>query len=162
VTADRERLLEELRSGRSAFVEAVSSLKSAALEQGRYENGWNARQIVAHVAAIEWTYPRLIDLARTARPEAGEAGRPDGAARDGMDGYNARQVAKRAETPLPELLVEFVRNRDAFIAAVEVAGDAVFEAPIRSAGGRTGTLGEVLYEVSVEHVRGHLRDILGG
>jgi hypothetical protein len=162
VSSDRRRqLVADLRAGREAFVSAITSLDPGELERGRYENGWNGREIVAHVAAIEWTYPRLIELAKTARPEAGDEGRADGSARDGMDGYNARQVAKRAQASVGELLAEFIRNRDAFIAAIEAAEDAVFEAPVRSAGGRVGTLGDVLYEVSVGHVGGHLADIVG-
>ena len=53
--------------GRAATrcVALVSSLPPARLEEGRYENGWNGRQILAHIASIEWSYPRLIDIART-------------------------------------------------------------------------------------------------
>jgi hypothetical protein len=44
---------------------------------------------------------------------------------------------------------------------VEAADDALFEVEVRSAGGRTGRLAAVLREVAIEHVEGHIRDVLG-
>ncbi|MCH7718236.1 MAG: hypothetical protein IIB21_02090, partial [Chloroflexi bacterium] len=61
-------LLEALRSSERDVLARLRSLPAAALEQGRYENGWNARQILAHVASIEWSYPRLIDIAKQTPP----------------------------------------------------------------------------------------------
>jgi hypothetical protein len=154
-------LVAELRRATDEVAAVLNGLDESVLVEGRYENGWNGREILAHLAAIEWTYPRLIELAKSARPEAGESGRADGSARDGMDGYNARQVAKRATASLPELVVEWTRNREALIAAVEAADESLLSAPVRSAGGRTGTLAQVLREVTVGHVAGHVRDMTG-
>lgn len=136
----------------------VCALPPARLEEGRYESGWNGRQILAHLASIEWTYPRLIDLAREGSSEDAP---PTRTMRGGNDAYNERQVAKRAHVPAAELLAEFERNRAATITAVEAAGEALFARPIRSAGGVAGTLASVLYQVAVEHVLGHARDIAG-
>jgi hypothetical protein len=79
--------------------------------------------------------------------------------RGGNDAYIDRQVARRAHLPAAELLAEFERNRAATIEAVERADDALFARTIRSAGGVTGTLAEVFYQVAVMHVLGHARDI---
>ena len=159
----KEDLLRDLRWGRDALIAAVRALDPSTLEQGCYENGWNGRQILAHIAAIEWTYPRLIEVARAA--QSGREGPPaepaESPARGGMDAYNARQVEKRAGATVEELLAEFAGNREAFIAAVEGIEDDLFQAPVRSAGGRTGSLGQVLYEVSVGHAGQHLADLLG-
>ena len=158
--AAKAALVSELRSEGAELLAALRALPPAAFDQGRYENGWNARQILAHLAAIEWTYPRLLDVATTApSPEAG--GRAEQQARGGMDAYNARQVEKRADATIAELLDEFERNRAALVAAVAVADPALLATPVRSAGGREGTLGSVLREVAISHVRGHVHDILG-
>ena len=61
-------LLRALRDSRDQVVNLVASLPPARLEAGRYEGGWNGRQILAHVASIEWSYPRLIDIARSEPP----------------------------------------------------------------------------------------------
>src|SRR5262249_56565715 len=62
----KAELLAALRSSRDDVVRMVRGLAPERLEEGRYENGWNGRQILAHLASIEWSYPRLIDIARDA------------------------------------------------------------------------------------------------
>jgi hypothetical protein len=143
-------------------VRIVRALTPAALEDGRYENGWNGRQILAHLASIEWTYPKLLEIARDAAagpPATAEP--PTRTMQGGNDAYNARQVAKREHLSAAELLAEFERNRAATIAAVTAADEALFARQIRSAGGVTGPLGDVFHAVAVAHVLGHAHDIAG-
>ncbi len=149
----REELLAALREDAGRLPEVVGAIEEAELARGVYENGWSARQLLAHLAAIEWTYPRLIE-----RAEAGGSDSSAGGTFD-MDAYNARQVAKRAEVGIEELLEEFGRNRAATIEAVAGAEDALLAQRTRSAGGVEGTLLEVLIGVTVGHVREHLRDL---
>jgi len=151
----KAELLRALRASRDEVVAVVRALAPAALEGGGYEHGWNGRQILAHIASIEWTYPRLLDVAH----EPGT--QPTREMRGGNDAYNERQVAKRAHCSVVELLEEFDRNRAATIAAVEAADAALLARPIRSAGGVTGPLAAVLHQVAVQHVLGHARDIAG-
>jgi Mycothiol maleylpyruvate isomerase N-terminal domain len=157
----KPELLEALRTSRDEVIEIVRRTPPDQFEQGRYESGWNGRQILAHIASIEWTYPRLIDIAREGpAPEAtGEL--PTRTMRGGNDAYNDRQVAKRAHLSVADLLVEFERNRAATIRAVEAADDELFARPIRSAGGVVGPLATVFFAVAVAHVLGHARDIAG-
>ena len=160
-------LLEALRASRDEVLTLVRALPAERLEEGRYENGWNGRQILAHIASIEWSYPRLIDIARDAAspppaPAATPAADPPTRSmRGGNDAYNDRQVAKRAHLSVAELLDEFERNRAATIAAVEAADERLFAQQIRSAGGVVGPLAEVFHQVAVAHVLGHTRDIAG-
>jgi len=160
----KQGLLQDLRTSRDEVVRIVRALPAAKLEEGRYENGWNGRQILAHVASIEWSYPRLIDIARDAaspQPQAAAADPPTRSMRGGNDAYNDRQVAKRADVSAADLLLEFERNRAATIAAVEAADEALLAREIRSAGGIVGPLAEVFHQVAVLHVLGHARDIAG-
>ena len=160
----KAELLVALRASRDEALALIRAVPPDRLEAGRYENGWNGRQILAHIASIEWTYPRLIDIARDAAaglaagaPPAGDP--PTRAMRGGNDSYNDRQVAKRARVPAAELIAEFEKNRAATIAAVEAADEALFAQPIRSAGGVTGPLASVFHAVAVQHVLGHAHDI---
>ncbi|MDE3095670.1 MAG: maleylpyruvate isomerase N-terminal domain-containing protein [Chloroflexota bacterium] len=181
----KAELLEMLRASGDDAVRQLRALPEAAFAVGRYEDGWDGRQVLAHIASIEWTYGRLIDLAqaapaqpatatqhtagsgqqgdggvrRTSEEESGEL--PTRAAAGGIDAYNERQVEKRAGASAAELIDEFARNRARTIAAVAAADEALFPAPIRSAGGITGPLGGVLRAVAVEHVMGHVGDITG-
>jgi len=161
----KQELLDALRTSRDEVLATVRALPPARLEEGRYENGWNGRQILAHVASIEWSYPRLIDIARSAAPDQPAAQAtgdlPTREMRGGNDSYNDRQVAKRAHLSPPELLAEFEANRAATIAAVEAADEPLFARRIRSAGGIVGPLALVFRQVAVEHVLGHVRDIAG-
>ncbi len=155
----KAELLAALRMSRDEVMKIVRGLRPERLEEGRYEHGWNGREILAHLASIEWTYPRLIALARDAL--AGSPDLPTRAMRGGNDAYNARQVAKRAHLSAADLLAEFEQNRAATIAAVEAADDALFAVPVRSAGGVTGPLATVFHRVAVSHVLAHARDIEG-
>ena len=171
----KAELLDALRASGRVAVERLRKLPPEQFESGRYEGGWNGRQILAHFASIEWTYPRLLDLAkqpaapapeqqpaqvrRTAPEEAGD--RPAAPMRGGIAGYNERQVEKRAGATVDELLAEFAKNRAATIAAIEGVDEPLLATEIRSAGGITGALAQVVYATVVQHVLGHAGDILG-
>ena len=159
----KTELLASLRASRDEVLAIVRAQPAEALERGRYEGGWNGRQILAHIASIEWTYPRLLDVAREAAAPApaADAATPTRSMRGGNDAYNERQVAKRAHLSVAELLEEFERNRAATIRAVESADEALFAREIRSAGGVTGPLGLVFQLVAVAHTLAHARDLAG-
>ncbi len=173
-TRTKAELLKDLRASGREFGEKLGALPADEFERGRYEGGWNGRQILAHAAAIEWTYPRLIDIASGGTPHSGSAetkvrrSEPEEASKvptrtvqGGINSYNDRQVAKRADATVEELLEEFKKNRAATIAAVEAADEELFGREIRSAGGITGVLADVIYAVAVQHVCGHVNDIIG-
>jgi hypothetical protein len=171
----KAELLEALRASEQEIVSKLGGLPVEAFEEGRYESGWNGRQILAHIASIEWTYAKLVDVAREGTPprpgekppevrstEPAQApGVPTRPAQGGILGYNDRQVAKRADATVAELIDEFRRNRAATVAAVEQADDALLATPVRSAGGITGALASVIQTVAVLHVLGHVGDIVG-
>jgi Mycothiol maleylpyruvate isomerase N-terminal domain len=178
----KTELLAALRTNGDDAVAALRALPEGAFDAGRYENGWNAKQILAHIASIEWTYPRLLDLGAQAAPAVGAeapqasapastpvrrtsqeeaAGLPTRPAAGGIDSYNDRQVQKRADAPVEDLIAEFEKNRAATIAAVESADDDLFARLVRSAGGITGVLADVIRAVAVDHVAMHVADITG-
>jgi hypothetical protein len=165
----KAELLEMLRTSGREAVEKLRVQPAASWTEGRYENGFNAREILAHLASIEWAYPRLIDLARggpppeKAAPQSPPAGvtPPSGAGTPQILNYNERQVAKRADATVEQLLDEFEQNRAGTIAAVEVADEALFQVQVTSAGGAKGPLAGVMRYVAVEHVKQHVRDITG-
>jgi hypothetical protein len=182
----KKELIKALRASGDDLIKKVSKLDDGALEQGRYENGWNAKQILAHVASIEWTYKKLVENAKqpraTARPNADREAAADGAqapppanaaeesqapppvqapASNPMDDYNARQVSRRAGMSARELLQEFKENRAGTIAAVESCDEDLLMQETRSAGGAQGTLARVIEFVAVQHVQQHTRDLVG-
>lgn len=148
----KAELLAALEASRD---EVVGGLNGLDLSVGVYEGGWNGRQLLAHIASMEWTYPRILELPAATDEEAA---RP----RDTtvtVDDYNRRQVERRDDVPVGDLIGEFVRNRARTIAAVTAHPEEEFERRVRSAGGTVGPLADVLWFVAVEHVRGHLADL---
>jgi len=166
-SAAKARLLEALRTSEQRLVDRLSGLPPERFEQGAYESGWNRRQILAHVASIEWTYPRLIDLARGVSPAAEKPRDPSPAPtsssplRGGINDYNERQVEKLADASVAQLLDLFRENRARTTAAVEQAEEELFAKEIQSAGGIRGPLATVIEAIAVQHVAGHLNDIAG-
>ena len=160
--ARKGALIEALRANGVEAVAALQRVPADRFAKGCYENGWSAPEILAHVAAIEWTYPKLLELpARDPNP-AGVLRRnvaPEVGSR--MDGYNARQVEKRSGMTVAELVAEFQRNRATTIAAMEAAEPAVFGRAVESFGGFQGALADVIEAVAVQHVRGHAADLTG-
>jgi hypothetical protein len=163
----RAELLQGLRSSGLEVTQKVRSMPAEEFERGRYENGWNARQILAHIASIEWTYARLVEVARegNAKPSTAGEGHAEPAHRaprsDNLS-YNERQVAQRADATIAELIDEFERNRAATIQAIEEADDETLATNVRSAFGFEGTLAQVIHLVAVDHTRVHLHDIVDG
>src|SRR5215207_6639565 len=122
MVSSKEQLLADLEANCAEAVARLSALAPEQFEQGRYENRWNGRQILAHIASIEWTYARLIEMAAAPPPEGASGGGQRAAtAQGGIDSYNARQVEKRANATVAELLDEFRVNRQKTIAAVAAA-----------------------------------------
>ena len=150
----KAELLAALEASRD---EVVNGLDGVDLSTGVYEGGWNGRQLLAHIASMEWTYPRILEL-----PDATdeEAARPRDTSVT-VDDYNRRQVERRDDVPVEDLVDEFVRNRARTIEAVAAYPEEEFGRRVRSAGGTVGPLADVLWFVAVEHVRGHLADLRG-
>jgi len=147
------------RSGHEAL-QTLRSLPAQAFTLGRYENGWNAREILAHIASIDWTYKRLLEIPNQP-PQPAVGGPPSAQAQGGIDSYNQRQVERRAAASVSELIDELEKNRGDTIAAVRSAPPELLATPIRSAGGAEGPLATVFMNVAVHHLEQHVRDIAG-
>ena len=157
----KSQILENLRSSGEELTSKLEGLPADALEAGCYENGWNGRQVLAHIAAIEWTYPKLIDLARNGPPEK----KPDAPAtskpaKGGINSYNDRQIERYADNTVAELLDVFRKNRETTISTIEATEDELFATEVKSAGGIKGPLATVLNLVAIMHVNAHVNDVL--
>ena len=154
----KQELIDNMRESGSELVAAARRVSPERWPEGRYEEGWTAKDILAHVASIEWTYPKLLLLAAQPAPEDRDA---EGRFRGGIGDYNQRRVDERRDRSVEELLAEFERNREATIAAVQEADEALLRQRVRSAGAVEGTAAEVLNFLTVEHVGQHLDDLRG-
>jgi hypothetical protein len=160
----RDALLEGLRGGRDRLLGSLGPIPPENFERGAYENGWNGRQVLAHIAGIEWTYPKLISIAQETASGKATAEKPpekpNKPAQGGIGSYNDRTVERYANATVAELIKTFDKNRARTIAAVEEADEDLFQVQVRSAGGIPGPLGTVLNFVAVLHVDSHVNDIV--
>ncbi len=117
-----------------------------------YETGWNARQLLCHLADDNVT---AFLLALAQRPELA-AGVGEGF---DLDVFNSQQVALRADKSVDELLEEIRRNIDRDVRAVRNASDELLQAHFRAPWGAEGSLGEVIVVSLTEHVEEHLADL---
>ncbi len=152
----RDELIAALRESGTAGLAAMLAVPETALATPGYENGWTVKQIMAHVASMEFTYRRLPDLARGPR----DAHTTESGATFDMNGYNARQVERRAGRTPAELADEFLRGRAALVVLASELDEALLGVPVRSAGGITGTLAEVMAGTAAAHVRTHSGDFV--
>src|SRR5439155_18917613 len=83
----KSELLAALEASRD---EVVAGLDGLDLSAGVYEGGWNGRQVLAHIASMEWTYPRILELPAATDEEAA---RPRDTSVT-VDDYNRRQVER--------------------------------------------------------------------
>src|SRR5437879_7530809 len=100
--SSKERLIEALKSSQQDLLERLRGLSAGDFEKGAYESGWNRRQVLAHIASLERSYPQLIAVARGDLPMPEAAGtdqrtteqpyRPSNAGP--IHEYNQRQVDK--------------------------------------------------------------------
>lgn len=63
----KAELLAALASSRDDVVDGSSGLD---LSIGVYEGGWNGHGLLAHIASMEWTYPRILELPAATDEEA--------------------------------------------------------------------------------------------
>ncbi len=133
----------------------ASSLPEAAWSTGVYESGWNAKQLLCHLAG-EGIFASLMISFAKAPPS------PDTLASFDQDAWNAAQVASRQAKSLAELLDELRSNCERSIAAVEAAPDELLSAHFRApwdAEGPQGPLADVIIEALQDHVRTHLAEL---
>ena len=67
MSASRENLARAVRESAAQIEEMARALDGEALAGGVYENGWNARQLLCHLANGGWFAGFMIGLARAGR-----------------------------------------------------------------------------------------------
>ncbi len=155
----RDQLTHALRQHGEQVVAALRDINPERLDPPRAGAGWGAHELLAHIASMEWTYPRLIEVAEAAGSQQPAEDPPTRAFRGGNDSYNDRQVARRAAEPADALIAEFERNRAALLEAVGAMEPSLLAVAIKSAGGIMGSLEQVLRSVAIDHVQEHLEEI---
>lgn len=152
--SSREQIVLGISNVVSRSEELAAGLSEAQWSRPAYEQGWNARQILAHIAAMGSVSPVFVSWAKNPPPASsgGSGGAPD------PDAWNAQQVSARDGKSVAELLAEIRAGHQAGIQALESVTDEQLQATVTLLG-HTESAGTLLHVFLVDHSLGHLEDL---
>ncbi len=154
--ASKDGIIEGIRQVQAEAERIASAMPEDAWEEGVYENGWNARQILCHVALSANVPAFLIAAAHSPEP----AKMPGGA--DNIDDFNESQVAMRMEKPVSEIVKELNSTYEQAVNVVQATPDELLAKQIRTPWQTEGELGALILDEDIrDHVMVHLADISG-
>ncbi len=154
---DKETIVNAYCRAQGQAEELVASTPASAWSRGAYDQGWNAKQLLCHLADSCNVGRFLIGLAKEPRPRPA-AGGGDAGAFD-IDKWNAQQVALREGKSIPELLTELQVNIGRETEAIEAQPDELIAAHTRAPWGAEGTLGDLIMGTISQHFQTHLSDL---
>ncbi len=149
--AGKKDVVRAIRDSQREIEAVARSLSEEALAGGVYEAGWNAKQLLCHLAAGGGFAEFMLRLPQMPPLPPGVTFH--------QDAYNAAEVATRQGKSLGELLDELRASSERSIAAVEAAPDALLASHFRAPWGIEGSLAEVIIESLREHVGMHLAEL---
>lgn len=150
----KEDVLAAMDAFSSDIEEFGESFTEDKWDLGIYEKGWNAKQLLCHIASTAGIAGFVLTLART--PVT--AGMGGGAGSDN-DAFNAQQVQARQGKPLENILNEIrdTLNRDRQV--VQAAPEPLLGSMFRAPWGTEGTVAGIIADSFKEHLGAHLREL---
>ena len=143
--SDKDALLIQAAHESQALHEALEGLNEDEMSEP-WLGTWSAKNIVAHLSGWQREMaPALERIARGEKPFAAAVSYDD------VDGWNARFVAARRETPAADLLLELDETHQHLMNAASAVPDERFQP------GRTAW--KLVDQTSAEHYREHAEQI---
>jgi len=152
MSASRENLARAVRESAAQIEEMARALDGEALAGGVYENGWNARQLLCHLANGGWFAGFMIGLAR-----AGRSLEPP--ADFDQDEWNARDVPAHQDKTIEELLAQLRTGTEQSLATIEATPDEVLAQQAEVSWGAGKTLADAITGAIEDHVSTHLAEL---
>jgi len=150
--ANKDKVIAEMQSLQREIEQAVSVMPEQAWAKGVYEGGWNAGQLLAHMASTSGTAGFILGMARmSSTPNLG-AGYDENA-------FNAQQVASRESKSIADIVGEIKTNLERGMDAVRDAPDDLLTKHWRAPWGVEGEVGDVIVMSLEGHLGTHLADL---
>jgi hypothetical protein len=150
--AEKDDVIGAIREAQREVERLVPSVPESAWSSQAYEQGWNGKQLLCHLASTSGIARFLIGMAQA--PGSGGMGTDFD-----IDSFNAQQVAARQDKPVDEVLEEVCVNCGRDIESVENAPDDLLAQHFRAPWGTEGSLGDVIVGSIDEHFMTHVRDL---
>ncbi len=152
MSAEKQDVIGAIRDAQREVEKLVPLVPASAWSGQAYEQGWNGKQLLCHLASTSGIARFLIRMAQA--PGSGGMG-----ADFDIDSFNAQQVAARQDKPVDEVLEEVCANCRRDIESVENAPDDLIAQHFRAPWGIEGALGDVIVGSIDEHFMTHVRDL---
>jgi hypothetical protein len=152
--AGKANIIRAMEQFQSDVEQAVAAMPEGAWSGGVYEDGWNARQILCHIASTSGVAGFLLNLA-----QAPSGASIPGVAGFNIDDFNNTQVEMRAGRSTAEVLSEIRSNLQHDAGAVQAADDALIEKHFKTPWELEGPLGDLIVNSFRDHLEMHLTDL---
>lgn len=153
---DRERILETIQASRKQLEEAVAAMPEDKWTQGVHENGWNAKQLLCHLAGGS-PAGFIIGMAGRSGESVGSGGA--GADAFDIDGWNKAEVEKREAKSIDELLAEARAGFDGDVELVNRTPEELLAKHYKAPWGVEGSVADVIVGSISGHTGGHLAEL---
>jgi len=150
--AEKTDVIGVIRDVQREVERLVSAAPEPAWSKPAYEQGWNARQLLCHIASTSGVAGFLIGMAKA--PGSGGMG-----ADFDVDAWNAQAVAARQDKPITEVLEEVRASCQRDIESVQNAPADLLAQRFRAPWGTEGPLADVIVGSIEGHLMTHVRDL---
>jgi len=152
MSAKKENVIGVIRNAQHEVEKLVSSAPESAWSKPAYEQGWNARQLLCHIASTSGVAGFLVGMAKA--PGSGGMG-----ADFDVDAWNAQAVAARQDKPITEVLEEVRGSCQRDVESVQNAPAGLLAQHFRAPWGAEGPLADVIVGTIEGHLMMHARDL---
>jgi hypothetical protein len=150
--AAKADIIEVIRGTQGEVEKLVSAAAESAWSKAVYDQGWNAKQLLCHIASTSGVGAFLINMAKA--PGSG------GMSADfDVDAWNVQAVGARQHKAIAEILEEIRGNCQRDIESVESAPGDLLTQPFKPPWGEEGSLADVIVGSIEEHLMTHVRDL---
>jgi uncharacterized damage-inducible protein DinB len=147
----KEMLLNELKGARQEFFEAVESLRKKGKEKETILGNWTLKEALSHIAG--WDEESLNATGRIL-----EFNKPESLDWE-VDDWNAKEVARRKDMAIDEILQEMRKNHNKFLEILSNLEEEQFKSPVAAKlRGKDVNILFIVNEV-IEHDKEHTREL---
>ncbi len=152
---DKNEVIASLKKIREEVVGLVEGAGPDDWSSPAYEDGWTAKDILAHIASTCGPASFLLAIAQV--PGGGGTG---GGSFDG-EAFNRQQTQMRAAHSPQQILDEIRSTTQRDIQAVEAAPDELLQKHFVAPWGSEGSVAELIILAAEGHLGGHIADLRG-